>query len=249
MFGARAQPALASWWIERLGLSGLEDRYPDELSEGQQRRVAIARALAIAPCVLLLDEPFSGLDAAVRSRLRRELRRLQREANLSTVIVTHDPEDAALLADDVIILGDGSVLQSGAREGVFRAPGSPEVAELLGITNTHRGSVLSSGILASHGVEIRAPTNNLPAGTKVVWCVRPERVLVSPSGRHPATLVDDIDLGTARELTMSLNGALELTVRTGSTQELTIGAPLRIDIADGDITVWPASAPPSAATA
>ncbi len=123
-FAPHAKPGLAAWWIERLGLGGLEDRYPDELSGGQQRRVAIARALAVEPNLLLLDEPFTGLDAPVRDRLRRDLRRLQREAGLNTVIVTHDPEEAALLADEIVVLGGGRVLQAGTRESVFHAPGS-----------------------------------------------------------------------------------------------------------------------------
>ncbi|MGH2903199.1 MAG: ATP-binding cassette domain-containing protein, partial [Solirubrobacteraceae bacterium] len=168
-FGAHARPGLAAWWLERLGLQGLEDRYPEELSGGQQRRVALARALAGEPRRLLLDEPFTGLDAPVRDRLRRDLRRLQRETGLSTVIVTHDPEEAALLADEIIVLGDGRLLQAGNRERVFRAPASPRVAALLGIANTHRGSVLRPGVLSSGEVEIRAPTGELPEGTEVVW--------------------------------------------------------------------------------
>ena len=138
-FGVGARPELAAWWLEQLGLEGLEDRYPEELSGGQQRRVALARALAVEPRVLLLDEPFTGLDAPVGDRLRRELRRLQREAGLCTVIVTHDPEEAALLADEIIVLDHGRVLQAGPRAEVFRAPSSPEVAGLLGIANARRG--------------------------------------------------------------------------------------------------------------
>jgi molybdate transport system permease protein len=157
-FGARASPGLAAWWIERLGLAGLEDRQPDELSGGQQRRVALARALAVEPRVLLLDEPFTGLDAPVRQRLRRELRRLQREVGLSTVVVTHDPEEAALLADEVVVLAGGRVLQAGTRASVFGAPRSPQVAALLGIANAHRGVALGGGWISSGGAELQAGT-------------------------------------------------------------------------------------------
>ncbi|MGH2831169.1 MAG: ATP-binding cassette domain-containing protein [Solirubrobacteraceae bacterium] len=244
-FGARAQPALAAWWIERLGLQGLENRYPQELSGGQQRRVALARALATDPHILLLDEPFTGLDTPVRDRLRRELRRLQHEANLSTIIVTHDPEEAALLADEIIILQGGRVLQAGPRERVFRAPCSPEVAGLLGIANTHRGSVLRPGVLSSGEVEIRAPTGELPEGTEVMWCARPERVSLSPEGPYAAILLDDVDLGAVRELTISLGGTLELTLRTGQSQELEIGQSLHVDLPSDDVSVW--RAPNSAA--
>ena len=219
-------------------LKGLESRHPDELSEGQQRRVAIARALAIEPRLLLLDEPFTGLDAPVREQLRRELRRLQRETNLSTVIVTHDPEEAALLADEIIVLDEGRVLQAGSRESLFRTPSSPEVAGVLGIANTHRGLVQSAGLLNSCGVEILAPTGELPHGTEVAWCVRPERISLSADGRYAAALLDYADLGAVRELTVALDGQLELIVRTNESRELTIGQPLRVDLASEDITVW-----------
>jgi ABC-type sulfate/molybdate transport systems ATPase subunit/ABC-type sulfate transport system permease component len=253
-FGARAQPALAAWWIERLGLAGLEGRYPDELSGGQQRRVALARALAVRPRVLLLDEPFAGLDAPVRDRLRRELRRLQREVGLSTVLVTHDPEEAALLADEIVVLDDGQVLQAGPRASVFRAPGSPQVAALLGIANAHRGLVLEGGLIRSGGVELPvgdestgASIGQLDAGTEVTWAVRPERIELRDDGRYAATLLDDADLGAERELIVALDGGapgegLELTVRTLAAEELAIGQALRIELPPEHVSVWP---PPS----
>jgi len=238
-FGVRAQPGLAAWWLERLGLGGLEDRYPDELSGGQQRRVALARALAVAPLVLLLDEPFTGLDAPVRDRLRRELRRLQLQTGLSTVIVTHDPEEAALLADEIIVLDHGRVLQAGTRESVFRAPGSPQVAALLGIANTHRGVLVAPDRISSNGAEIQVCKCELHEGTEVVWCVRPEHISLRPGGRYTAVLQDDVDLGSVRELTISLAGTLELTLRTADAQPLTIGQTLRLEMAPADVSVWP----------
>src|SRR5205085_10588312 len=91
-FAVDADPGLAVWWLEKLGLAGLENRLPEELSGGQQRRVALVRALARNPSLILLDVPFSALDAPVRARLYREVRRLQRELGLCTVLVTHDPD-------------------------------------------------------------------------------------------------------------------------------------------------------------
>jgi molybdate transport system permease protein len=244
MFGARAQPALAAWWLERLGLAGLEGRYPDELSGGQQRRVALARALAVEPRVLLLDEPFAGLDAPVRDRLRRELRRLQREVGLSTVLVTHDPEEAALLADEIVVLDDGHVLQAGTRTSVFRAPASPQVAALLGIANAHRGVALGGGTIRSGGVELRAGATELAAGTDVAWSVHPERIELRADGCYTATLLDDADLGAERELIVALDGVLpgeglELTVRTLAAHELPIGQTLRMELPPEHVSVWP----------
>jgi ABC-type sulfate/molybdate transport systems ATPase subunit/ABC-type sulfate transport system permease component len=263
-FGARAQPALAAWWIERLGLAGLESRHPDELSGGQQRRVALARALAVQPRVLLLDEPFAGLDAPVREGLRRELRRLQREVGLSTVLVTHDPEEAALLADEIVVLDDGHVLQAGPRASVFRAPCSPKVAALLGIANAHRGIALGGGRIRSGGVELRADgepldpaIGQLAAGTEVAWAVRPERVELRADGRYAATLLDDADLGAERELIVALDRGdasgsgetspasggedIELTVRTLDAGELAIGQPMRVELRPEHVSVWPSS--------
>jgi molybdate transport system permease protein len=246
-FGAHAQPGLAAWWIERLGLAGLEHRLPDELSGGQQRRVALARALAVEPRVLLLDEPFAGLDAPVRDRLRRELRRLQREVGLSTVLVTHDPEEAALLADEIVVLDEGRVLQAGTRASVFGAPGSPQVAALLGIANAHRGVALGGGTIRSGGVELRAGATELAAGIGVAWSVRPERIELRADGRYTATLLDDADLGAERELTVALDGippgeGLELTVRTLAAHELSIGQTLRVELLPEHVSVW--SPPP-----
>ncbi len=181
-FGARSRPALAAWWIERLGLGGLEERFPDQLSGGQRRRVALARALAGEPRLLLLDEPLTGLDAPVRRRLRRELRAVQRDAGISTVIVTHDPEEAALLAEEIVLLDDGRVLQAGTRETLFNNPRSPQVAALLGVENTHSGRVSAPGRIAAGGVELGAATGPLPVGSEILWCVRPERLTRSSDG-------------------------------------------------------------------
>jgi molybdate transport system permease protein len=240
-FGAKARPSLAAWWMERLDLTGLEERYPDELSGGQQRRVAFARALAIEPAVLLLDEPFSGLDAPVRNRLGRELRRLQHEVGLSTVIVTHDPEEAALLADEIIVIDGGRILQAGSRESVFHAPLSPQIAALLGIVNAHHGRIVAPGCVASNGAGIHAPTGELAEGREVVWCIRPERISVCPDGEYRAILLDCIDLGSVRELTISLDGTLELTVRTSDSPRLRNGEAVGVALAPEDISIWPST--------
>ncbi len=197
-FGTGAEAALASHWLGRLHLAGLEDRLPAELSGGQRQRVALAQALARSPDLLLLDEPFSALDVPVRDELRAELRRLQRELSLSTVLVTHDPAEAALLADEVVVIGDGGVLQAGARADVFAAPASPAVARLVGYRNVGDGHVVAPGVVAVTGGAVTggavtggAVTGGAPAeqdADRVAGrpgAARHADVLAAATGDHP----------------------------------------------------------------
>ena len=241
-FGRNADPALAALWIDRLGLAGLEDRFPEELSGGQQRRVAIARALAVAPRVLLLDEPFAGLDAPVRARLTRELRALQREFALSTVLVTHDAADAALLAREVIVLDAGRVLQAGRTEAVLDEPAGEDVAALLGVANVRGATVTGAGEITCEGLAL-ATSGPLPAaGERVLWCVRPERVVPGPDGAHEALLLDHAEIAGVHELAIALGGRIELLVRVLEPPEVRCGGALRVDLPAEHVRVWRAPA-------
>jgi molybdate transport system permease protein len=258
LFGVGADPALAAWWLRTLRLDGLEGRLPDQLSGGQRQRVALARALAFQPRLVLLDEPFSALDAPVREELRRELRRLQRDAGLSTVLVTHDAEEAALLADEIIVIGDGGLLQAGPRAEVFSRPASPQVARLLGIPNLIGGTVAAPGVIAvgaSPGMRIAAATGDLPAGAEVLWTIRPDHVLVMPGvpgaaadgvPAYPAVVDDIADIGTLTTLTVRLRTgqeqAPELRVRTTAVLDLAPGEHCAVRLDPADITAWPAGA-------
>jgi ABC-type Fe3+/spermidine/putrescine transport system ATPase subunit/ABC-type sulfate transport system permease component len=186
VFATDADPGLAAWWLATLRLDGLANRLPGELSGGQRQRVALARALARGPRLVLLDEPFNALDAPVRDELRRELRRLQREAGLSTVLVTHDPEEAALLADEILVIDEGRLLQAGPRSEVFNRPASPQVARLLGIQNISAATVAAAGTIIADGMRIAAGTGELPVGAAVLWSIRPDHVAVSGCGPAPA---------------------------------------------------------------
>jgi molybdate transport system permease protein len=235
-----ADPSLAAWWLERLGLAGLENRLPDELSGGQRRRVALARALARGPSLILLDEPFSGLDSPVRAGLYRDLRRLQAETGLATVLVTHDPEEAAMLADEIIVLDEGKALQQGPAREVLAHPSSPTVAALLGIPNTRRGRVIGHGTIVSENVELTAATGGLAPGTEVAWGVRPEDIAIAQSGPYPGEVLDVVSLGATVELTVALR-ALELTVRTGRVSPPQLGSSVQLEIPPDAIMVWPAA--------
>jgi molybdate transport system permease protein len=239
-FGVDADPARAAWWLSTLRLDGLGDRYPDELSGGQRQRVSLARALSGGPSVVLLDEPFSALDAPVRDELRRELRRLQREAGLSTVLVTHDPEEAALLADEILVVADGRVLQAGPLTEVYRQPASAQVARLLGATNISEGVVGRDGGVLAGSVTVAGGTQ-LPVGAAVSWSVAPERVEITGvegPAVHPAVVTDVIDLGTIVEVTVRLNDGPVLRSRSTARVISATGERCLVRLDPADVRVW-----------
>jgi ABC-type sulfate/molybdate transport systems ATPase subunit/ABC-type sulfate transport system permease component len=244
MFGAQADASRAAWWLDKLHLDELTERYPEQLSGGQRQRVSLARALAPDPRLVLLDEPFSALDAPVRHELRRELRTLQREAGLSTVLVTHDPEEAAFLADEILVLNQGVVLQSGRVADVYRRPASLQVARLLGLRNVADGVITADGSrLASGSLSLTLP-ERLPAGMAVLWSVPPQQVTVmgpgSDASRHRALVTDVIDLGTSVEVVVKMEGGIELISRSPSAAVTRAGEACLVHLDPDAISVWPA---------
>ncbi len=168
--------------VSLTALGGLESRRPRELSGGQQQRVALARALAFRPDVLLLDEPFSSVDAGIRGELREELLALQRRAAVTTLVVTHDLEDAFLLGQRMAVIDDGHVLQEGPREDVFYRPKSRRVAEFGRTRNVLRGTVLSVDAAAMRigwrGRVLEAAPQPLAPDTPVDICIRPTQIMI-----------------------------------------------------------------------
>ena len=133
-----------------VGLAGYQERYPSQLSGGQRQRMALARALAIEPKVLLLDEPFGALDAKVRAELRAWLRRLHEEVDVTTVLVTHDQEEAMELADRIVVLNDGRIQQVGAPREVYDNPANEFVMGFLGPV-----ARLGGGLIRPHDLVLR----------------------------------------------------------------------------------------------
>jgi molybdate transport system permease protein len=261
VFGVHADPARAAWWLQTLHLDGLLDRLPEQLSGGQRQRVSLARALAGDPRLVLLDEPFSALDAPVRAELRRELRRLQRDVNLSTVLVTHDPEEAAMLADEIMVVRDGQVLQSGRCRDVYQRPASAEIGRLLGIDNLFEGAIGTDGELVGGGNRAGAPgdgvpaglATGLPAGARLLWQVPPEALRIrlepSPQGANGGTVdlgqgrvTDVVDLGRSVEVVVELSSGIELRARTLEVPDLGVGAACRVETDTEAVSVWPAPA-------
>ena len=231
----------AAYWIEELGLRGLEARFPAELSIGQRQRVALARALSHPAALLLLDEPFSALDAPLRARLRRDLRGLQERIVATTVLVTHDPAEAALLADEVLVLDSGRPLQAGSCTQVFRRPANESVARLLGADNVAAGvAATADAIEVGDGTRIRVAGPPLRPGERLGWHFAPPHAHLHPAGAHRAIVEAIAVHGLLRELTVRL-GAVRVRVADAGSGHAP-GDEVRFDLDPGAIQVWPADA-------
>jgi len=169
--------ARVSELLKLIKLDGLETRYPSQLSGGQRQRVALARSLAAEPRVLLLDEPFGALDAKVRQGLRQWLRKLHEDIHVTSIFVTHDQEEALEVADRVVIMNGGKVIQGGAPADVYDAPATPFVYDFLGDTNRLHGKVRGSKTEIS-GAIIDLPPGDWREGEVLVAYARPHTMMV-----------------------------------------------------------------------
>lgn len=214
---------------EMVHITPLLNRKPAELSGGQQQRVAIARALAKQPEVLLLDEPLSNLDAKLRVEMREEIRRIQREAKITTVFVTHDQEEASSIADQVVILKNGILQQQNSARKLYEQPinlfvadflGAPAINKLTG--KIHRGKVL----LDDSDIEVAIAMNrDLPDNLPVILAIRPESVIAAP----------EIPVFTARVLERYSLGKDELMLLSlGESQKMRGFVPGEINAREGE---------------
>jgi putative spermidine/putrescine transport system ATP-binding protein len=168
--------------LEMVELSSMAERYPRQLSGGQQQRVALARALAIRPKVLLLDEPLSNLDANLRQQVAREIRQLQRAAGLTALMVTHDQDEAMMMADRLVVMDKGAVQQVGTQEELYERPANPFVARFIGHSNLVAGS-LSDGtrLFLPDGTAIGLAGHYAATGP-ITLAIRPERARLCAPG-------------------------------------------------------------------
>jgi ABC-type Fe3+/spermidine/putrescine transport system ATPase subunit len=178
-------------------LTGFEDRMPAALSGGQQQRVALARAIVYRPKVLLLDEPFGALDKKLREAMQIELRQLCNELGLTTILVTHDQEEALVLADQIAVMRGGRIEQVAPAREIYERPTSHFVADFIGTSNfmtatiaSHKAGVTTLGSASGQMFESHVPTE-LRVGEKAVVAVRPESVHLSP-GETPADTVNTV---------------------------------------------------------
>ena len=170
-----------------VGLPDQGDKYPAQLSGGQQQRIALARAIAMSPGLLLLDEPLSALDAKVRARLRYEVKSLQRRLGITTIMVTHDQEEALTMADRIVVMNHGVIEQVGAPAEIYREPASVFVADFIGTMNFLAAEVAcdtgtADGGIRAGGLALACDTSGHSDGERVTAAIRPEDIVVLDSG-------------------------------------------------------------------
>ncbi len=202
--------------LDLVKMGELADRKPQELSGGQQQRVALARALAVQPACLLLDEPLSNLDAHLRQELRKEIRRICREAGITTVYVTHDQKEALSTADRIAVMKDGRVVQVGTPQALYCAPVNAFVAEFMGPTNLIDGEVVSrkdGQVHIATGVgEIVAAA--APASGSVTVSIRPELISLFAQGdAHGASPAAGASSGAPADRVAGAPGAIPEGIR------------------------------------
>jgi molybdate transport system ATP-binding protein len=221
----------AADWLRRVHLQDLAHRLPRELSGGQQQRVAVARALAREPAVLLLDEPFSAVDRATREVLYAELAELRQQLEIPVLLVTHDLDEAARLADRIALMSQGRIVQTGAPLQVLQQPATLEVAQLLGLKNIGSATVLrheaGSSWLDWHGIAVKVPPcPALAAGSPVTWCIPTDSVLLMPADRAPTHAWDTVFDAELTQL-LPAGGSLQIRLRALAvpSQTLTMTVP------------------------
>ena len=164
--------------LDMVGLQDHANKYPSQLSGGEQQRVALARALATSPGLLLLDEPLSALDAKVRIRLRKQIKDLHRSLNLTTIMVTHDQEEAQSMADRIFVMNAGEIIQSGTPREIYHKANSPFIADFIGITNFLDAEVVSNDQVRVRSINLQCDTSKFDKNSPVQLAFRPESVKV-----------------------------------------------------------------------
>lgn len=220
---ARGERGRAESLLETVGLAGMGHRRPHELSGGQQQRVALARALAIRPNVLLLDEPFSSLDPSMRASVRRDVSRIVREIGTTTVLVTHDQDEALSLSDQVALLSGGRILAAETPRELYSAPGTAAVASALGEVNILRASL--SGMIAQCSIG-RVRLSRGGESTQGFVLVRAENVdlheVESPDA-VPARVTQFDFFGHDALVHVSLDDGTEILARVTGERQLAFG--------------------------
>jgi iron(III) transport system ATP-binding protein len=237
-YGSAEADATALRAIARVGLADLAEAYPHMLSGGEQQRVALARAVAPRPGVLLMDEPFSNLDRRLRDVVRDETMALLQEIGATSIIVTHDPEDAMRVADRIVLMQQGRIVQSGTGEELYRRPASLFAARFFCDLTEIEAQIRNGEVDTPVG---RFPAPGLPDGAAVLG-VRPQAIRLVPKGFClPARVVTRRFLGEVDHIELAVNGLdkplmARLPTRLDSVVE---GEDVGIDITMDEVLVFP----------
>jgi iron(III) transport system ATP-binding protein len=202
--------------LELVGLPDVGHKYPSQLSGGQQQRIALARALATNPGLLLLDEPLSALDAKVRAALRLEIKELQRRLGITTIFVTHDQEEALVMADRIVVMSNGVIEQVGTPTEIYISPATPFVADFVGVMNFFPGQAAEKPdqvVMAQTPLQCAKP-HHLQPGREVIIAIRPEDVRLEISHRTATNTLS----GTVREA-LFMGSFYRLLIRLQGIQE------------------------------
>jgi putative spermidine/putrescine transport system ATP-binding protein len=219
-------------------IAGLENRRIDQLSGGQRQRVALARAVAIRPGILLLDEPLTALDAALRDRLRGELNRLLRALGITTIYVTHDQSEAMELGDRVVVMQKGSIAQIGTPREIYFTPRSRFVAEFIGAANIVEAPIEDGRLVLPGGRQPIHADMNMPAA---VAMIRPETIQVTEAGSAALSgIIDSVSfIGDRQRLTVSGVSSRLLTVDAPNTVQARAGDRIGLSIAPDAVRLLP----------
>jgi iron(III) transport system ATP-binding protein len=240
--------------LEMVGLADQAEKYPAQLSGGQQQRVALARALATSPGLLLLDEPLSALDAKVRLHLRKEIKDLQRRLNITTIMVTHDQEEALTMADRIVVMKAGVIEQVGTADEIYGEPVNPFVADFIGTMNFLPGTLIDPQHVRLGRVDVQhaGGLQGVAPGSRVTVCVRPEDVEIDDgstgaAGNHMEARVAELDfIGNffrARLAPDCLEGmilAADLPTPLVRSRQVSRGNSVRIALPSHRLRVYPA---------
>jgi iron(III) transport system ATP-binding protein len=230
--------------LEMVGLSGLGGRYPHQLSGGQQQRVALARALAIRPGIVLLDEPFSSLDAGLRSSVRADVQRVLGEQGTTALLVTHDQDEALSMAEQVAVIRHGRVGQTGSPQNLYAHPGDPGIARFLGDANLVPCTVKGTVATTPFGLLPVRAGGTASAARHSIALVRPEQLAVStdPQGSGlTARVVRNQFHGHDTVITVAPDepiGTPLVVVRSDGELDAPVGALVTI-VARGEVVTWP----------
>jgi iron(III) transport system ATP-binding protein len=241
--------------LELVGLSGMARRYPHQLSGGQQQRVALARALAPGPDIVLLDEPFSSLDASLRASVRADVHDVLRLSGATSILVTHDQDEALSMADQVAILRGGVIAQINTPSGLYRLPRDAELAQFLGEANLVEGTANGTVVQTALGALEMVPAGSAGTGSgaaerggrhpgdgRVRVMVRPEQLILDETGaRGVPSVVRSYEYfghDAVVRIQPEMAGLSELVVRITGAEPLVPGAHVSVSV-HGAVVVWP----------